>query len=96
MPIEKQVSYPSCRYKNLLRFDFRVDGMLIEYQGEQHYRIGNYTKDQAINERIFEDCKIKDQIKSAWCKDNGIKLISIPYTMKREEMEEMLNRELVA
>ena len=39
----------------------------------------------------FDDVLRRDGIKEQWCKDNGIRLIRIPYT---EEVEETLMAEL--
>jgi hypothetical protein len=59
----------------------------FEYQGEQHYRAGSiYTRDQ-------EDLELRitrDQIKANLCKDKGIVLIQVPYTIKYKEMQNFI------
>lgn len=60
-----------------LRFDFAVfidDNLicLIEYDGEFHYR--DYFKDNQ-----HERTKAHDKIKNAYCEDNNIPLLRIPY-----------------
>lgn len=62
--------------KNNLRFDFAIfkDNKLfclIEYQGEQHFF--NTTKG------LWKNPDSHDKMKRQYCKDNGIKLIEIPY-----------------
>jgi hypothetical protein len=55
--------------------------MVIEYQGEQHYKpvqFGGMPIEEAI--RNFDICKAHDEIKSNYCDRNNIKLLSIPYT----------------
>ena len=42
----------------------------------------------------FERQKKRDKIKNQYCKKNGIKLIRIPYTMKKEEIEPYILKEL--
>ncbi len=64
----------------LLRFDSSVFWdkeqtrlrMLIEYDGEFHYK--KFYKDDG-----FETLQIHDELKNQYCKDNGIKLVRIPY-----------------
>ena len=58
------------------RFDFYVNNQyLIEYDGEQHFKIGGWCK-----EEDFTKIKKYDKIKDEWCKENNIPLIRIPYT----------------
>jgi hypothetical protein len=35
-----------------------------------------------------------DKLKNQYCEENGIKLIRIPYTMKKEEIEPYILKEL--
>lgn len=74
---ENQYSFPDCRYKNPLFFDFRIDRNgavgLIEYNGEQHYR--------SIKDSPFDLSEIvaRDNIKRHYCKKNGLPLLEIRF-----------------
>lgn len=69
--------FSDCYYRRGLPFDFIVDVynevICIEYDGILHY------KDKFNNSKEFNECKKRDRIKTKYCKDNGIKLIRIPY-----------------
>ena len=62
------------------RFDFYVNNKyLIEYDGEQHFKIGGWC-----DEEEFTKIKKYDNIKNEYCKKNNIPLIRIPYTKYKE------------
>jgi len=81
----------------LLRFDSSVFWdekmtqlrMLIEYDGEQHFR---WIEGMMIKEE-FETLQIHDQLKNKYCKNNNIKLLRIPY-WDFNNIEKILMREL--
>lgn len=58
-----------------LFFDFYLPeyDMYIEYDGEQHYKRTNYSHEN-FGDRVF-----RDDIKTNFCKDNGIKLIRLTF-----------------
>lgn len=60
-----------------LRFDFKIKDkpILIEFQGEQHYK----STDFFGGEEAFQIRKIHDTLKKVYCKDHNYKLIEIPY-----------------
>lgn len=66
----------------LLRFDFYLPNydLLIEYDGEQHYRPVNFggipDEEAELNYKITQQ---NDNIKNQYCKDNNIPLLRIPY-----------------
>lgn len=64
---------------NKLRFDFYIPNknILIEYDGEHHYRPVNKYKRAAKTHR---QTVIHDKIKNKFAEDNNIQLIRIPYT----------------
>lgn len=72
-----QYRFKDCKFKNTLPFDFYLldYNVLIEYDGEQHYKI----KDIFGGLDGFVDRIIRDTIKNEYCKKNNIKLIRIPY-----------------
>lgn len=71
---EQQKKFDTCRNKHCLPFDFYIIGknVLIEVQGEQHYR--DVFKSESFNIR-----KKNDEYKKHWCEDNGYELIEIKY-----------------
>jgi hypothetical protein len=78
---QRQYSFEDCKNKATLFFDFGIlddDNnlkCLIEYQGEQHYKISNYFGGQ----KNFEKQQENDSIKRQYCINKNIKLIEIPY-----------------
>lgn len=82
---EKQKSFPNLRYKNPLRFDFYLPNknMVIEYNGEQHYRPVEYFGGEAALEIV----KKRDMIKCDYCIENNIGLLIIRYD---EDIKEIL------
>jgi hypothetical protein len=75
-----------------LPFDFYLPkyNCCIEYDGEQHFK----PKEFFGGEEGFLRRQQLDKIKDQYCKDNGIKLIRIPYTMKKEDIEPYILSEL--
>ena len=73
-----QYIFNDCRYKRVLPFDFFVDWhdriILIEVDGQQHMKDTNW-----FGERNFEEQKIRDSIKTEYCKNHGYELVRIPY-----------------
>jgi hypothetical protein len=64
--------------------------LAIEVSGKQHYV---YTPFFHKNEEAFTNQKYRDEIKRMLCKQNGIKLIEVPYNVKLEDMETFLRME---
>lgn len=64
-----------------LRFDFMVyigeDRVLIEYDGEQHFRFSDFFHN---DETHFQYSQERDITKTLWALENGIPLIRIAYT----------------
>lgn len=93
---EVQKTFEDCRNKRCLPFDFAVYDekdeivCLIEYQGRQHYEPVSLFGGQ----KVFERQLTNDEIKRVYCKDEGIPLIEIKYSVVGKEIEEMLKREL--
>lgn len=77
---QRQRRFPDCRYKNPLPFDFCVQikdsYLLIEYDGELHYREGRFSN---ASQALLETQR-NDRIKDKWANDNGYTLVRIPYT----------------
>ncbi len=81
---ERQFKIRECRHKKVLPFDFALKNNtnkllgLIEYQGEQHYKLMRFTNAKLI----LENTKMRDKIKFDFCLKNNIKLLIIPYWTK--------------
>lgn len=75
---ESQKRFPDCKRKGALSFDFYLphNNILIEFDGEQHYKPWGFDK---VDKRL-EDVKLHDCIKNWYCLTNKISLIRIPYT----------------
>jgi hypothetical protein len=92
---KSQFRIKECRDKRILPFDFAIFDKnnilfcLIEFQGEQHYKpvkwFGGVKK--------FESLQKRDNIKKEYCKNNGIKLIVIPY-WERNSINSILEEKL--
>jgi Zn ribbon nucleic-acid-binding protein len=90
-----QYKIARCRNINPLPFDFALFKnkkliMLIEYNGEQHYKAVNIFG----GEEKLNDTKRNDQIKKEYCLNNNIPLIEIPY-WDYENIELLLNEKIL-
>ncbi len=76
----KEHTFNGCKNDIALRFDFYLPSknICIEYDGEQHFKPIEYFG----GEDKFKKVKENDHIKNEFCKNNNIKLIRIPYTVK--------------
>lgn len=72
-----------------LYFDFYLPdyNVVIEYQGEQHYRFIPHLQK---NEKRFQEGKNRDVLKRQYCNEKRIKMIEIPYTEYNKINEEYL------
>lgn len=80
--ITRQKTFEDCVDKRCLPFDVYLDdyNVLIEYQGEQHYKPIRYSSESLEEaEEKFKYTKAHDLIKQNYCKTNNIPLIEIPY-----------------
>ena len=80
------------RFCRKLPFDFYIPSknICVEYDGIQHFK----AIDIFGGDETFENQKKRDELKNQYCKKKGIKLIRIPYTMKKEVIEPYLLKEL--
>ena len=83
-----QYKYEDCKDGKTLPFDFYLPkyNILIEYDGEQHFKSIEYFG----GETAFRLIQKHDAIKNEYCKNNGISLLRIPY-YKYNNIEEELN-----
>ena len=81
-----------------LRFDFYLPGhnLLIEYDGQAHFEKVNYSGNLTEKEMVLRLKRTQklDKIKTKWAKDNGIKLLRIPY-WKNKDIQPMLSRYVI-
>lgn len=94
---QQQVKFDNCRDKRPLPFDFMIvkndQTSLIEYNGEQHYSVVNFSSSKAKIQKKHENVKKHDLIKKQWCIVNSIPLCVIPYTDKELLTLDMFLRE---
>lgn len=83
-----QYKFSGCKNIRPLPFDFYLPeyDILIEYQGEQHYKSVDYFG----GEEMFLRRSINDEIKKKFCATNKIKLICLPYTLSFEQIKEII------
>lgn len=79
---EEQKTFPGCKYKQALQFDFYIpsENTCIEYQGPQHYSPINEA-----DEEEFRIRQIRDAIKRDYCAKHGVKLLEIKYNERIQE-----------
>ena len=80
----REYKFNDCKDKNLLPFDFYIpsSNILIEYDGEQHYKpIEHFGGIKAFNK-----LKYRDNIKTKYCENNNIKLIRIKYNQNVKDI----------
>lgn len=74
--------FADCKYQLPLKFDFYIPELntCIEYDGEQHFNPVCFDgKSDDVAKSEYEKCVIRDGIKDAYCAQNDIRLIRIPY-----------------
>lgn len=74
---KSQKTFKECKDKRTLPFDFYLPdyNLVIEYDGEQHYKPIEYFG----GEKSFNNIIKHDKIKDNYCKNNNIKILRIPY-----------------
>lgn len=89
---EMQYSFPDCRDKGILKFDFAIFtenqlSCLVEYDGKQHFQPIEYFG----GEEGYTKTVRRDEIKNTYCEENGINLVRIPYSYTVSQIEETLS-----
>lgn len=75
------------------RFNLELDcfdsylRLAVEYSGAQHYKYIPYFHK---NKAVFRNQQYRDYMKKIMCRDNGITLIEVPYTVKVSDIERFL------
>jgi len=57
--------------------------LAVEYNGEQHYR---YIPHFHSSKDAYYNLKYRDEMKERLCRENKIRLIIVPYTVKKEDI----------
>lgn len=91
----EQATFKGMKHYKQLYYDFLIEDLdiIIEYQGLQHYRpveyLGGFKK--------FKSQIKRDEIKANFAKDNGYKLIEVPYKLDTyAKVSDYLKEELLA
>lgn len=63
--------------------DFKIDNIIIEYNGQQHYT----PVEHFGGELRFQQQKQRDEYLKRYCEDYNIKLLEIPYTYTEKEIK---------
>lgn len=92
-----QKTFKDCRNpttNQMLKFDFYIPSknLLIEYDGEQHFKIGDFGSFK-FTKQDLNDVRQRDKIKSHYAKLNNIKLLRIKYT-KLNKIDTILSNKL--
>lgn len=87
---EQEKWFVDCRDIKPLPFDFYLSdyNIIIEFDGEQHYKQGHFTHSH------LSYIQAHDTIKNEYCKNNNIGLIRIPY-WDMNNIEAILNNKLL-
>lgn len=93
---EYQAKFEDCKNILPLPFDFHLINynILIEYDGEGHYKEIPYSNDVNKNKEAYKKVKINDQLKTNYCLSHNIHLIRIPY-WKYDDIENILFDEFI-
>lgn len=65
--------------------------LAVEYNGQQHYKYVPYFHK---NKEAFYNQKYRDELKRRTCRDYGVNLIEVPYTVKVGEIRGYLIKNL--
>ena len=87
----EQYTFPNCKYKYALRFDFAVFNndkllYLIEYDGKQHFEpiewFGGFEG--------LKETQIRDDIKNKYCQKHHIPLLRFAYTLSEQQIKQQI------
>lgn len=65
--------------------------LALEYNGQQHYKYIPYFHK---NKEAFHNQQYRDELKRRICKEKGIRLIEVPYTVKLKDIEKYIIKKL--
>jgi len=81
-----------CKNESKLRFDFYLPekNICIEFDGIQHFKSVEFFGGDVE----FQKVRLRDEIKNIFCNQKNIKLIRLPYFLKKIEIIEILEKGL--
>jgi hypothetical protein len=89
---------PAFLYNNVTGNNLEIDcyneelKLGVEYNGKQHY---NYVKGMHKNMDAFRNQQYRDEMKMRLCRENGVNLIIIPYSIPTESIGNYLRENLI-
>lgn len=93
----REFKFKDLKSKNnvCLRFDFYIPkkNLLIEYQGEQHYKSFDFSKMKRAETEKFHSLQENDRLKRNFCKERNIKELEIMFS-EYENIESILDEAL--
>jgi very-short-patch-repair endonuclease len=92
-----QKKFSDCKNIHCLRFDFYLEdyNVIIEFDGQQHFKMANFSTSVEENKKNFECLQKNDKIKNEYCKKNGIILLRFnDYHLDRNILEWEIDNEL--
>ncbi len=93
-----QKTFADCKGKTKwrLKFDFFLPkkNILIEFDGTQHFQAGVHFGNYIFTQKDFDALQKRDQVKNDYAKNNGYKLVRIPYT-KMNDIDNILEQEIM-
>jgi len=96
IPYKGQFTFADCKHKKLLPFDFKVElngkPILIEYQGELHFRPVKFSKDDKDADNRFRDIQTRDKIKKEYAIKCSIQLVELTYKQDYDEIRLELDK----
>jgi hypothetical protein len=82
-----------------LELDFYCEKLqlAVEYNGEQHYRrVAAFHGEGDEGRRRFRGQQIRDDIKLRTCRERGVRLIVVPFSVARHDIGGFLDQQLRA
>ena len=92
---KREYTFPDCKDKARLRFDFAIFNcdeeleFLLEYDGYQHFNEHSFNDGETLKDR-----QRRDNIKDEYCKTNNVDLLRIPYTYSIEEVKGIVREKI--
>lgn len=85
---KREKRFKDCREVNTLPFDTYIESLnlIIEFDGEQHFK-------PKFGEKEFNEIVYHDAIKNAYCEDNNINLLRIPF-WEIDNMKEIVKNKI--
>jgi hypothetical protein len=93
-----QQCFLDCKMKRKpMTFDFYIPSknIVIEFQGEQHYRPIDFAgRGSEWAEKMYKENIARDNFKREYCKARGIKMVEIPYFML-DQIGDIIDTEVI-